>query len=326
MSVSQVQAGSNDQITATWTPNDSATTYRAFITDAADGTSGSVLAFQDVPATSPSTTATISTAGLAGGQTYWVAVKATAPSDGTVVTSQFTAITLDTTGPAGTFTVDHTLRYLAPDFASLSFGLTADVHISQSALADDTTAPAAITRQVNAGDGSGLKPWTSGTSYKVTYTKAGTFTPHVVLTDQFGNVTDKVLSTVTIAHDTTAPTNHITTPTSPSRIASWRVIRGKATDSGTGVQAAAVRLVEKRGTIWYAYDFAHKKWLRGWASMTRTLNRTKAEPAFLHVTAAGAWRTPFIRGLTRGTLHVEALAIDGVFNVGQAPKITRPIH
>lgn len=321
LTASQAQVGSTDHVTVSWTPNDSATTYRAFITDNADGTSGSVLGFQDTSGSS----ATISLSGLAGGTTYWVAVKATQPSAGTVTTTAFTALTLDTTGPTGTFALDHTSRYLAADFSSFDLTFSADVHISQSALADDTTSPAAITRQVVAGDGSATKAWTSGSSYKITYTKAGSFTPHVLLTDQFGNVTDKVLPTVTVSDDLTAPSNHITTPAHPRRIASWRVIRGHASDGQTGVAQVATMVIEKRGGIWYAYDFPHRKWLKGFASMTRTLRHTHAVPAVMNVTA-GAWHTPTIRGLKTGTLHVESIAIDRAFNVTLAPKITRAIH
>jgi hypothetical protein len=316
---SQSQVGQDDVISASWTANDTATTYRMYLSDQADGST--VLQYQDVTGTS----ASISTHSLAPGATYYLAVKSTAPG-ASATTTPFTALTLDTTGPTGTFAADHTTRYLQLTVTGGTLGVAADFHITQSALADDTTAPAAITRQVVAGDGSAAKPWTSGTNFTLTYTKVGTFTPHVLLTDQFGNTTDKVLSTLTVAHDTTAPRDHITLPASPSRIASWRVIRGTASDAGTGIAQAATMVIERRGGIWYAYDFGHRTWLKGWASMTRTLNRSKAEPAFMNVSAAGAWRTPAIRGLTRGVLHVESVAFDRAFNVGQAPNVTRVIH
>lgn len=319
LTATQTQPGPGDQVTASWTPNDSATSYHAIVTDNADGVSGAVLASQDTSGNG----AVFSTSTLTEGQTYWIAVKATAPSDGTVTTTPFT---IDRTGPTGTFTIDHTTRYLALDFSTLSLALTASVHLTQSALADNTTAAGAITRQVVAGDGSAAKAWTSGTSFKLTYTRAGAFTPHVLLTDQFGNTTDKALPTVTVSRDTVAPSDRITTPSHPRSIASWRVIRGHASDGQTGIAQAATMVIEKRGGVWYAYDFAHKKWLKGYTSMTKTLNRTHAEPAFMDVTASGAWRTPAIRGLKRGTLHVESVALDGAFNVGQAPKITRAIH
>ncbi len=319
LSASQAQVGHNDVISASWTPNDTATTYRMYLSDQSDGST--TLDYQDVTGNS----ASISTSSLAAGTTYYVAVKAI-DAGATATTTQFTALTLDTTGPTGTFALDHTSRYLAVNFSSFDLALSADVRISQSALADDTTAPASITRKVVAGDGSAGKAWTSGTTYKITYTTAGSFTPHVLLTDQFGNVTDKVLPTVTISEDVTAPSNHITTPAHPRRIASWRVIRGHASDAQTGIAQVAAMVIEKRGGIWYAYDFGHKKWLKGFASMTRTLRHTHAEPAFMNVTASGAWHTPTIRGLKGGTLHVESIAIDRAFNVNQAPKITRAIH
>ena len=319
LAVSQAQVGQSLQLTATWTANPEATTYRAYLTDQADG-AGAVLAFQDTSTTS----ATISTSSLATGQQYWMAVKAIAPDSGTVTTVGFTADPLDTTGPTGTFSLNRTSGYLtSADFLTAP---SAAFRITQTALSDDTTPAAAISRTVRPGDGTATKTWSTGTTFPLTYTKTGTFTPHVFLTDEFGNRTDVALPTVTVKNDTTAPRVRITLPANSGRIASWQRIKGTATDAGTGVFAALSMVIERRGGTWYAYDFAHRKWLKGYSTITKTLNRTKAEPAFMHVTSAGTWRSPAIRGLRRGPLHVEAVGIDNAFNVGFAPVVNRRIH
>jgi hypothetical protein len=145
--------------------------------------------------------------------------------------------------------------------------------VTQSALADASDASAAsITRAVVAGDGSSSRAWTGGTGITLTYKKAGTFTPHVLLTDKFGNVTDKSLGAIHVYTDTTKPKVKIITPAAPARIASWKVIRGTTSDIGSGVLQAACLVIEKRGTVWYLYNFTEKRWVKGYASMTRTLN------------------------------------------------------
>jgi hypothetical protein len=320
LQVSQVQVGQNLQVSATWAPNDTATSYHAAVIDQAS----TELAFTDVTGSA----ATISVPGglTVGGQTYSVAVRSTAPA-ATVTTQSFQALTLDTTGPTGTFALDHTSRYLAVNLNTGS--ITANFRVTQSALADASDASAAsITRAVVAGDGSSSRAWTGGTGITLTYKKAGTFTPHVLLTDKFGNVTDKSLGAIHVYTDTTKPKVKIITPAAPARIASWKVIRGTTSDIGSGVLQAACLVIEKRGTVWYLYNFTEKRWVKGYASMTRTLNSSKADAAavFLPVTATGGWHTPAIRGLFRGTLHVEAKALDGGFNVGNAPKIPRALH
>ena len=85
-------------------------------------------------------------------------------------------------------------------------------------------------------------------------------------------------------------------------------------------------MAEKRGGTWYAYDFSKRKWLKGYSSLDKTLNKTKARAAFMTVTAAGNWRTPRIRSLTKGTLHVEAFAVDDAFNFSLARPVTQKIH
>jgi hypothetical protein len=317
--VSQAQVGQNLAITATWTANPDATNYHAFLTNQADG-NGAVLAFKDGPAT----TATISTGSLAAGETYWIAVQSTAASS-TVTTASFVAATLDTTGPTGTYTLNRTSAYLALDFESDSEEYeAASFTVTQTSVADLPVA-GPVTRTIQAGDGTAEKVWSTSTSTLI-YHKPGTFTPKVRLKDKYGNLTTVSLPPITVKRDRVSPKVRIATPANPTKVASWRRIHGTATDVGTGVDGVGAFVAQKRGSIWYTYDFRKKKWLKGYTSLSKTLNKSRARPAQMRASVTGAWITPALKGLRKGSLHVEARAFDQAFNIGVAPNVNRVLH
>jgi 5'-nucleotidase len=89
-----------------------------------------------------------------------------------------TAGVLDGTAPTGTFTLDT---------AAVWPGQT--VKLTQTALADDVSAAAGITRVVTWGDGSAPQTLTAGaTTATHTYPAAGSFAVSVALTDEAGNI------------------------------------------------------------------------------------------------------------------------------------------
>lgn len=323
LQVSQAQVGTAEKVSATWNPNDAATAYRMYITDQSDGSVDAGL-----PSTDNTTgeSAFLTTDALAPGGTYYVVVQARQPSMGEIVKVQFTALTLDTEAPNGSYTLDRTSAYLQLDFSSGEPGEEADFKITQTGLSDNTTPAASITRTILPGDGSASTSWTSSNPFVLRYHAAGTFFPKVRLTDTFGNHQDVSLPTVTVREDRTPPRVHITVPAHPTKVASWHRIHGTATDTGTGVLEALAFVVQKRGHVWYAYDFRRHKWLKGYSTLSKTIRKSKADPAEMKVTASGTWQSPVLRGLRRGKLHVEAIAIDNGFNISKAPNVNAVLH
>jgi hypothetical protein len=308
--VSAVQTpGSHDRwnVTASWTPNGAAS-YSVLIA----GTTNNVTYRARDVASSP---ASLTADNLLGGHEYVLRLQ---PEGGDEVTASFTAPVLDTTAPDGAYKLDRSSTYLSAGIFSEE-DTTADFRITQ------TRAEAGATRQVLAGDGTAAKTWSSGATFTLSYAKPGTFTPHVLLTDKFANTRDIKLPTVRVLTDTTAPTIHITPPAKPGKVASWRTIRGTASDSGTGLAIVGVFVMEKRGSVWWSYDFGKKTWLKGFASRRKTEAKSKASPALFGVPASGNWRSPVVKDLTKGTLYVEAIALDNDFNVGLA-QVIRKIH
>ncbi len=313
-------------IAASWDAAATADGYKVAIVDSptGDNTPGSYYGSTDTNGLS----ATISARGLLSSHTYWVSVR---PTNGTEIgnptTVAFQPIALDTAGPVGTYTLNRTKVYLtATDFEEEEF-LTADVRIAQQTLSDDHTANAQIVRQVLSGDGSPAKTWSGIGTYKVVYLKKGTYSPKVLLTDSFGNVTTVNLPTVQVLEDVTAPVVRLTRP-GPlliDRLGGWRSIRGTVTDVGSGVQIVLVMVVEKRGSIWWAYDFDSSRWMKGFRSRDKTMEELEASPAAVEPNGK-YWRTPRIRDLRAGLLHAEIVAFDGSFNVGYGPTVHRWIH
>lgn len=317
LTVTVVQApGSSDswKVTASWTPNPEATSYSVVIADRADGTvtSGKSYGNQDTKAS----TVSFTTSRLVADRDYWVAVQPIAPSDGTVAVQQFHTNGLDTTAPTGDYRLTRTSAYLLSDEAGTSKATTS---ITQVVATD------AATRRVVAGDGTPAREWASGQSFTLTYADAGTFTPHVLLSDEFGNTSDIALPAVTVLTDATPPVVRFSRPRKPGAVASWRTLRGTASDAESGVVLVGVMVMEKRGSLWWVYDFKTKKWLKGLSSPVRTGAKTKANPALVLPRRNGSWRAPAIAGLRPGLLRLEAIAIDGEFNFGHT-VLTRQVR
>ncbi|GAA4818013.1 hypothetical protein ACFQ0K_09475 [Nocardioides caeni] len=310
LSVTVVQKpGSNDgwEISAAWTANPDATRYSVLIANREDGTSDPGKAFgnKDTAATS----ATLVSSSLTDGVDYWIAVQPIAPATGDVAVVKFTPPPLDTTAPEGSFQLSRTTAFLSylgdeEEPASAAFSIT------QVSVDPDT-----VSRSVLPGDGSAARDWAADTPFHLTYSRAGKFTPVVRLTDEFGNTSDVALPTVWVRLDDIAPTVRITRPARPGLASSWRVIRGTSSDVGNGVVMVGAFVAQKRGRIWWTYDFSKRRWLEGTSALQRTLAKSRAQPSFTEPTRSGAWRTAAIRGLTRGTLHIEAIAFDADFNV-----------
>lgn len=314
--------GSHDSWTvkATWIASAGATRYRVSISDEETGgeTYGGP---KDVTGTS----ATFVVDSLAPDQDYWVIVKPTAPSQGTAAAAEFHTQLLDTTAPTGSYKLDRRSAYLSSanlDITDIFSGAQgeADFRITQTAVAG------AKTRRVLAGDGTAAQTWTSGSAFTLTYTKPGDFTPHVLLTDEYANTRDIKLAPVHVAVDATGPSIRISTPAKPGKASSWRRIRGTASDSGTGVVAVGIGVLEKRGSTWWVYDFKKKKWLEGYTSLQKTESKTKANAAMAIPSSTGFWRSPVVKGIVKGKLRVEAVAIDSEFNFGVARPVTRQVH
>lgn len=294
-------------VTASWTPSD-ATTYHVVIANHEDGTVTPPGMGYGATVTSAATATIVTdTSKVQAGQALWVAVYA---DDATVpVTEPLTVPELDTTAPTGSYVLNKTSTYISTGFFA-DENETADFRITQ------TRVDAGAIRMVDAGDGTPAKAWTSGSTFTLSYTKPGTYHPRVILTDEFANSNPVALPTVQVLTDTTAPAVHIKLPAKPGKARSWRVIRGTASDSGTGLALGGVFVMEKRGSVWWSYDFRKKKWLKGFTNRKKTEAKSKASPALFGISSTGTWRSPAIKGLTKGTLYVEAAAFDNEFNFG----------
>ena len=236
-------------------------------------------------------------------------------SGGTSTTLPQTITVRDTNAPVGSFSV-------SPSNSAVAGSTT--VTLQQQSLSDDFTAASDITRKVDWGDGTAAVAWTSGTTTSHVYSRAGTFTPRVTLTDAAGN--QRTISSAPFlvigsptARDTAAPSVSLLTPSNPSAVSAWRTLRGKTSDgSGSGVRYVTVRVIEKRGSSWFAYRSSTHSWVRA-ASKAAALRRAGA--ARIAVSSASFHERLY--GLRKGLLEVRFTATDRAGNTSGTHLVTR---
>jgi hypothetical protein len=139
----------------------------------------------------------------------------------------------------------------------------------------------------------------------------------VQLVDEAGNTSAAVMANgVTVNADTVKPVATLVRPaTSRTSVRRWVQVRGAARDTnGTGVKVVQLRVVEKRGTSWYAYRGTTRRWVRGGTTQAAALRRTTL--AQVAPTATRTWSYRF-SGLRKGVLVVRVSASDNVGNVSR---------
>lgn len=208
----------------------------------------------------------------------------------------------DTTAPAGTY---------ATVVPTKVWAKYTPVVLTESSLSDNLSPHNKISRLVNWGDGT-LSPWTSGLTIKHVYAKGGTFTPQVGLTDEAGNTAVAPATPVTVLVDAVAPKVTLTAPkVGVHSVRSWVRLLGKATDAGVGMGKVNLRVIEKRGSVWYAYKPAKQVWVKAGTTAVSALKLAgyaRVAPDSLHNWKLG------VRGLRKGVLVVKYNGTDRVRN------------
>lgn len=179
-----------------------------------------------------------------------------------------------------------------------------------------------ITRTVVWGDGT-TDTWTGSASPTHVYAVADTYTPAVTLTDAAGNEQETTANPVVVTADTGRPTVSVKKPaTRRTWVRTWATLHGKATDAATGVKVVRLRLIEKRGTTWYAYRSSSHRWVRGGTTQAAALRRAtmpKVKP-----NAKGNWSYK-VSGLRKGRFVIQAKALDNVKNKSELRTVSQSL-
>lgn len=251
---------------------------------------------------------------LAGVLAAPTAVVAATPS--TIVAFDETPDVPETTAPVATYKLDRSSVFMAYDEEY-------DTEVGYFRLAETSSDKTATSRVIDLGGAFGTFEWKTGTQYLLGYTVPGTHRPVVRLTNAAGQTSTISLGAVTVKRDTSKPKVSLTVPKKPSKATSWKVIRGTASDTGTGLMATGVYVMQQRGKTWWAYDFSKKKWVKGFTSSKKTSDKAKANAAMVKVDKFGKWKSPTIKGLKKkGKLIVEVGAWDYAYN--QTIKVSAP--
>src|SRR5204863_10181307 len=91
----------------------------------------------------------------------------------------------------------------------------------------------------------------------------------------------------------------------------WKTLRGKATDTQTGVKSVVLKAVEKRGGSWFGYNAATHTWVKA-GSKAKAFSRSKA--FVLTANAQDQW-TARLAMLRQCTLVYKVRASDQVHNL-----------
>ena len=216
--------------------------------------------------------------------------------------------------PLGTVVVgDQTKPTGAYDVTTSGWSRWTKVALTETKCTDNFSSADHVTRTVDWGDGSSTDTWTGGAAPTHVYAAAGTYSPAVTLADEAGNTEDAAMAnTVLVSADTAKPTVSLKKPTTRTTwVRKWVRLHGKATDAATGVSVVKLRLVEKRGTAWYAYRATTHRWVRGGTTQAAALRRTTI--AKVRPTAKNTWAYK-VSGLRKGTFVVRVQAVDNVKN------------
>jgi len=213
-----------------------------------------------------------------------------------------TIVVNDTEPPEGSFTVSTATAWA---------GWT-KVSLAQVVVNDNLSDSDKVARVVDWKDGSAPQLWSQGSSATHVYPKAGSFKPVLTLTDEGGNTAEvPAISSVAVTVDAVKPVIKLTPPkTCKAQVASWRPLTGRAIDAQTGVRSVALKAIEKRGTSWYAYKAATRRWVK---VATKAGAWRKATAASVKPAASGSWSIRVAR-LTKGTLIYKARALDNTAN------------
>ncbi|GAA2647706.1 PKD domain-containing protein [Paractinoplanes durhamensis] len=139
----------------------------------------------------------------------------------------------------------------------------------------------------------------------------GPHTPQITLQNGQGKATARNADTLTVLPDTTRPVASLTVPASPNKAASWATVRGKASDSESGVDVVGVQLYRWTATTDYYYNFTTKAWVKYIYGQSVPSAAASLRP----VDASGNWSVA-VAGQAKGyTLEVIAYAWDKVGNL-----------
>ena len=126
--------------------------------------------------------------------------------------------------------------------------------------------------------------------------------------------------TFTVAKDTTKPVATLTVPSKPTHGSSWKTIKGKVTDKGTGPKAVYVQLLDKKSGKYYAWT--GKKW-------TKKTSKAKALAAAKKLAAtpssSGAWSVKGAKPPKKTTLTVSYYATDKSGNTSTKKAYSKSI-
>jgi alpha-tubulin suppressor-like RCC1 family protein len=137
----------------------------------------------------------------------------------------------------------------------------------------------------------------------------GAVKPTAVFTNPDGSTLPMAVGTVAVKKDSWSPKTAVTKPRHAKRVSSWKTLRGRATDQGSGIRQVSVVALRASAGKTYCYT-AGKTWI--------TYRGSDAAKCRVEVKAPGGkWSLP-LKGLAKGKLTVTVVASDWSDRSGKA--------
>ena len=128
------------------------------------------------------------------------------------------------------------------------------VTLTQTEIGGDGTPVEGLLQIINWGDGTVQTAPGTTTRFTHVYRTAKTYSVYVTVTNGELPLQPVPKGRIAVRKDVTKPSATLTKPSSPTRVTSWATVKGKASDTGTGVRNIALTAIEKRGKTWYYYN------------------------------------------------------------------------
>jgi len=146
---------------------------------------------------------------------------------------------------------------------------------------------------------------------------AGSVKPTAVFTNAAGSTVPIAVGTIAVKKDSWNPKAAITKPSRPTRVSSWKTLRGTATDQGSGVHQVHVVVKRTSGGKTFCYT-AKKTWIRYRGSSNAATCRVEVK------VSGGKWSLA-LKGLAKGKLAVTAVATDWSDRSGKVAGVSQQL-
>ncbi|MBM2615164.1 PKD domain-containing protein [Actinoplanes sp. LDG1-06] len=204
------------------------------------------------------------------------------------------------------------------DFSTYYPFIGAPVTMTQTSITVGDTPASEVVQTIKWGDGTVQRAYGTTKKFSHVYRTAGSYSIQVTLEDGVSAPNVRMVGRLSVKKDATKPVVSLNKPASPTKATSWALLKGKASDTGSGLKTVAVTAIEKRGSAWYYYNGS--AWVKA-SSQTTAGQKAKV----LTVTPLKGLFSFKFKGVTKGSIRIAYSAFDRAGNRSAPKYLTQTI-